>query len=390
MATSINDAQDKIMRARDLGIPLSGDPGANNAITDVPGVEVGYSTLWTGSGALKVGEGPVRTGVTAILPRGRSDTRPCFGGSFALNAAGELTGLAYLEERGLFDGPILITNTHSVGTVRDAAIQWMRRRQWPFDWTLPIVGETYDGLFNDIDGDHIRSQHVLEALDSARAGPVSEGNVGGGAGMMTYWYKGGTGSASRCLAQKAGAYTVGVLVQSNYGTREQLRIGGIPMGRHLADDLPRYLEPGILPAALRERRSGWCQPGDGSIIVVIATDAPLLPHQLKRIAKRPALAIGRLGGVGAATSGDIFIAISTANAEVSEAAGELSAPSSIQLHPNLALTALFEATIDATEEAILNAMVAADAAEGANRLHVPRLPHSRVQDKLRAHDLLRV
>lgn len=379
------------IRARELGIPLSGAPGAWNAITDVPGLEVGYTTLWSGSGVLRVGEGPVRTGITAILPRGRSDARPCFGGSFALNGAGELTGLTWLEERGLYEGPILITNTHSVGLVRDAAIQWMRRQQWsfPLGWVAPIVGETYDGLFNDIDGGHIQPQHVFDALDAARRGPLAEGNVGGGTGMKTYEYKGGTGTSSRRLAETDGAYTVGVLVQSNYGVRRQLRIGGIPMGESLADDLPRYLDPSILSDELRTRYASWCAPGDGSIIVVVATDAPLLPHQLKRLAKRPALAIGRLGGVGAANSGDIFLALSTANAEVSESPGARSAPSDVQMHPNLALTALFEATIDATEEAILNAMVAAEAAEGANRLFVPRLPHARVQAILHAHHLLR-
>ena len=330
----------------------------------------------------------MRTGVTAILPRGRSDTRPCFGGSFALNAAGEMTGLAYLEERGLCEGPILITNTHSVGIVRDSTIQWMRREKWPFEWVIPIVGETYDGSFNDIDGGHVQAQHVFDALDSARSGPIAEGNVGGGTGMSTYEYKGGTGTSSRQLAQKDGGYTVGVLVQSNYGRRRQLRIGGVLMGEHLADDMPRYLDPSILSDELRARHKDWCGPGDGSIIVVVATDAPLLPHQLKRLAKRPSLAIGRLGGVGAATSGDIFLAISTANADVSESPGALSAPSDVQMHPNLALTALFEATIDATEEAILNALVAGESGEGANRLYLPRLPHSRVQEKLRAHDLL--
>jgi D-aminopeptidase len=381
-------ANEPSIRARDLGIPFSGTPGAWNAITDVVGVEVGYATLWSGNGVLKRGEGPVRTGITAILPRGAADVRPCFGGSFALNAAGEVTGLAYLEERGLFEGPILTTNTHSVGVVRDAAIQWMRQHGWPFDWTLPIVGETYDGLFNDIDGGHVRADHVFDALDRAHGGPIAEGNVGGGTGMITYWYKGGTGTASRRLAEKDGAYTVGVLVQSNYGTRQQLRIAGIPMGDYLADDPPRFRDPTVLSEEIRARRSDWCGPGDGSIIVVVATDAPLLPHQLRRIAKRPALAIGRLGGVGAASSGDIFIAFSTANAELNEKAGELSAPSAVNMHPNLALTAIFEATIDATEEAILNALVAAAAGEGANDLYVPRLPHAQVQEKLRAHHLL--
>jgi D-aminopeptidase len=374
-------------RARDLHIPFSGTPGPLNAITDVAGVEVGYTTLWSGHGERRVGEGPVRTGVTAVLPRGRTDPRLCFGGSFALNAAGELTGLGWLEERGLLEGPILITNTHSVGIVRDAAIGWMRRQAWPFEWTVPVVGETYDGLLNDIDGGHIQMQHVFDALDHAQSGRVAEGNVGGGAGMITYWYKGGTGTASRRLGSADGNYSVGVLVQSNYGTRRQLRIAGIRMGDHLADDLPRFLEPALVPDAIRGRYPAWCAPGDGSIIVIVATDAPLLPHQLRRLAKRPALAIGRLGGVGAATSGDIFLAFSTANADVIESA-RADAANEIRMHPNLALTALFEATIDATEEAIVNAMVAADAAEGANRLYVPALPHARVQEILRAHQLL--
>lgn len=375
-------------RARDLGIPLTGTPGRWNAITDVPGVEVGYATLWSGSGALEVGKGPVRTGVTALLPRGRSDPRACFGASFALNGAGEVTGLTWLQERGLCEGPILITNTHSVGLVRDCAIQWMRCQGWAFEWALPIVGETYDGFLNDIDGAHILPHHVFEALNGARSGPIAEGNVGGGAGMMTYEYKGGTGTASRRLTGRDGAYTVGVLVQSNYGKRRLLRIAGIPMGETLAEDLPRFLDDTLVSPELRAQHPSWCAAGDGSIIVLVATDAPLLPHQLSRLAKRPALAIGRLGGIGAANSGDIFLALSTANADVREAPGPHSAPSDITLHPNLALSALFEATIDATEEAILNAMVSAEAAEGANRLYVPRLPHARVQDKLRTHQLL--
>jgi len=300
-----------------------------------------------------------------------------------------MTGLTWLEERGLCEGPILITNTHSVGVVRDSAIQWMRHQDWPFLWTCPIVGETYDGFFNDIDGGHIRAEHVFNALDTAHTGSIAEGNVGGGTGMMTYEYKGGTGTSSRRLAQSDGGYTIGVLVQSNYGSRRQLRIGGIPMGQALADERPRFLDPGILSDELRSRCAPWCPPIDGSIIVVIATDAPLLPHQLKRVAKRPALAIGRLGGVGAAGSGDLFLAISTANASITENQGQLSAPSEVKIHPNEALTALFEATIDATEEAIVNALVAAETAEGANRLHVSRLPHTRVQEVLRSHNLLK-
>lgn len=392
-------AHEKVMvRARDLGIPFSGTTGPANAITDVAGVEVGYATIWSGDGALVVGEGPVRTGVTAILPRGRTDSRPCFGGSFALNASGEVTGLDWLEERGLFEGPILVTNTHALGLVRDAGIKWMQLRRWPrlLDFVIPIVGETYDGFFNDIDGGHIQPEHVFQSLDSARSGPIAEGNVGGGTGMMTYEYKGGTGTSSRRLAEQDGGYTVGVLVQSNHGSRRQLRIGGIPVGEALADDLPRYLDPTILPEELRHRRKAWCptSAGAGSIIVVVATDAPLLPHQLRRLAKRPALGMARVGAIGATLSGDIFIAFSSANPHIAEQMGNNDkpphpTPCEVKMHPNLALNALFEATVDATEEAIMNALVAAEAAEGAHKLFIPRLPHDRVQAILRSHRLLR-
>jgi D-aminopeptidase len=385
------------MRSRDLGIPLSGVPGGFNAITDVPGVEVGYATLWRGSGLMAVGQGPVRTGVTAVLPRGRNDPRPCFGGSFALNGSGELTGLLWLEERGFFEGPILITNTHSVGEVRDATVQWMRLSGWPqlLGFQVPIIGETYDGVFNDINGGHVKREHVFQALEAASSGPIAEGNVGGGAGMMTYWYKGGTGTASRRLEEDDGGYTVGVLVQSNFGRREQLRIGGIPVGRALSDDLPRYLEPDMLPPDLRHKHEAWRSPSaaEGSIIVVVATDAPLLPHQLRRLAKRPALGMARLGAIGMAVSGDLFVSFSTGNPDIGERMGEHAAsvaPHEVKMHPNLALSALFEAAIDATEEAILNAMVAADSAEGANRLFIPRLPHERVTEILRAHNLLKL
>lgn len=376
------------IRARDLGIPLSGVTGRYNSITDVPGVEVGYTTLWSGNGVLKVGEGPVRTGVTAIHPRGRTDRRPCFGGSFALNGAGEMTGLTWLDERGLCEGPILITNTHSVGIVRDSAIRWMRQHGWSFEWTVPIVGETYDGILNDIDGHHVQERHVFDALDAARSGPLSEGNVGGGTGMMTYEYKGGTGTSSRRLKSQDGGYTVGVLVQSNYGERQLLRIGGIHMGPSMMEAMPRFLVPNLVPETQKGRDARWRAQSDGSIIVVVVTDAPLMPHQLKRLAKRPALAIGRLGGVGAASSGDIFIAISTANGEIREACSSNAEPSDVKIHPNLGMTALFEAAIDATEEAILNALVAAEDAEGANYLYVSRLPHATVKNRLSAHNLL--
>lgn len=387
------------LRARDLGIPFSGTPGRFNAITDVAGVAVGYETLWFGEGPLVSGRGPVRTGVTAIHPRGIDNGNPCFAGSFALNAAGEMTGLNWLEERGLYDGPILITNTHSVGVVRDAAIRWMRDKGRDFVWSVPIVGETYDGSFNDIDGGHIRAEHAFAALNHATAGgPLNEGNIGGGTGMMTYEYKGGTGTASRQLSNEIGGYTVGVLVQSNYGERQQLRIGGIKVGESLTDNLPHFLDQTLVTEELRQRHPRWCgqksrpgrnggKPGEGSIIVVVATDAPLLPHQLRRLAKRPALAIGRLGGVGAAMSGDIFIAFSVANAGVTEKA-TVGHSNLVDNYANLALTPLFEATIDATEEAIVNAMVAAGGAEGINNLYVPQLPHDRLRHLLAQHNLL--
>jgi L-aminopeptidase/D-esterase-like protein len=386
-------------RARDHGIPFSGAPGPLNAITDVPGVEVGYATLWEGEGRLEVGKGPVRTGVTAILPRGRESQAPCFGAWASLNHGGEMTGTIWLDERGLAEGPVLITNTHQVGVVRDAAIAWMRQSGNRSLYLLPIVAETYDGLLNDIDGGHIQPRHVFEALDGARGGPIAEGSVGGGAGMMSYEYKAGTGTASRLLPADKGGYTVGVLVQTNYGERRSLRIGGIRMGERLAEDRPRFLDPDLFPKDNAGYFARWSYAGsvhdtgeapaskgagDGSIIVVVVTDAPLLPHQLKRVAKRPGLGIGRLGGLGASLSGDIFLALSTANADV----GEAGPVRPVDHFPNLDITAVFEAVIDATEEAIVNAMVAAEPTEGANRFYVPALPIDRVRQILAEHRLL--
>lgn len=384
------------VRARDLGIPFSGTPGPFNAITDVAGVEVGHATLISGEGRLEVGNGPVRTGVTAVFPRGRDDPRMAFGGSFVLNGSGELTGLAYLEERGFIEGPVMITNTHSVGIVRDASIQWMLQHGWDFDGTLPIVGETYDGFFSDINGGHVRPEHVWEALNSARAGTVQEGNIGGGTGMMCYEFKGGIGTSSRQLSSQDGGSHVGVLVQANYGVRSQLRIAGIPVGRSLVQDMPCYTDGRWRP---ENGRYGVCgaaptmsaeEGRDGSIIIIVATDAPLLPHQLKGLAKRPALAIGRLGGVAASRSGDIFIAFSTANADAGKADAPGGRPCQVTLHPSRALTPLFEAAIDATEEAIVNAMVAAMTCTGADGLRLSALPHARVQEILRAHNLLTI
>ncbi|MDT9599928.1 DmpA family aminopeptidase [Sphingosinicella rhizophila] len=381
-------------RARDYGIPFSGTPGPLNAITDVPGVEVGYATIWEGAGKLEVGKGPVRTGVTAILPRGKADSAPCFGAWASLNHGGEMTGTIWLDERGLCEGPVLITNTHQVGVVRDAAITWMRRNAYDALYLLPIVAETYDGLLNDIDGGHIKPDHVFEALDSARDGPIAEGSVGGGTGMMCYEYKAGTGTASRVLPAEQGGYTVGVLVQTNYGERRSLRLGGIRLGERLADDRPRFADDALMPQGHDSQYARWVSggkrpqtgkdAGDGSIIVIVVTDAPLLPHQLKRVAKRPGLGIGRLGGLGAALSGDIFLALSTANQEVSEAGNARP----VQHFPNLNITAIFEAAIDATEEAIVNAMVAAEPTEGANGFFVPAIPIERVRAILAEHHLL--
>lgn len=383
------------VRARDLGIPFSGLPGRFNAITDVAGVEVGHTTLISGEGRLQVGKGPIRTGITAVFPRGRGDPRMVFGGSFVLNGTGELTGLAYLEERGFIEGPVMITNTNSVGIVRDASVQWMLQRGWDFDATLPIVGETYDGFFNDINGGHIRPEHVWQTLDSASGGPVQEGNVGGGTGMMCYEFKGGIGTSSRKLPDQNGGHSLGVLVQANYGSRSQLRIAGIPVGPLLTQDMPCYTDGKLRPGNASYGVCGGSQTRDrespdGSIIVVVATDAPLLPHQLRRLVKRPALAIGRLGGVATSRSGDIFIAFSTANADAGETDGLNAKSCQVTLYPNRALTALFEAAIDATEEAIVNAMVAAETCTGIDGLRLTALPHLRVQEILRAHNLLTI
>jgi L-aminopeptidase/D-esterase-like protein len=319
-----------------------------------------------------------------------------FGGSFALNASGEMTGLAWMEERGFFEGPLMITNTHSVGVVRDTTIQWMLQNGWDFDWTVPIVGETYDGLFNDINGGHILPDHVKQALDSARSGPVPEGSVGGGTGMMSYGYKSGIGTSSRACAEKDGGYTVGVLVQSNYGRRSQLRVAGIPVGRSLQYDIPCFADKDIRPEnalfplcgeSAADFPNSDSRP-DGSIIVVVATDAPLLPHQLRRLAKRPALAIGRLGEVGPTFSGDIFIAFSTANADAGRSAVGVVEPCEVMLHPDGALTPLFDAVVDATEEAIVNALIAAETCTGINGLRLAALPHVELRQLLAKHNLL--
>ena len=356
-------------RARDLGVPFEGTPGPLNAITDVQGVEVGHVTLNSGSGKLVRGKGPVRTGVTAILPRGRNFQR-VFAAWTALNGNGEMTGAAWVEESGHLGTPILITNTHSVGTVRDAVIEWNANRAtsegYSGDFSLPLVTETWDGFLNDINGFHVKKEHAVQALDSARGGPVAEGNVGGGTGMVTHRFKGGIGTSSRRLPAGAGGYTVGVLVQSNYGRRELLTIAGVPVGREISDLLPTRGAP---------------DDGTGSIIVIVATDAPLLPHQLKRLARRAGLGVGIVGGRGENTSGDLFLAFSTANPENSKTAGV----AKLEMLPNEQINPLMNATVQATEEAIVNALVAAQTMEGIDGNTVYALPHARLRQVLKKY-----
>ncbi len=353
-------------RARDLGIPFDGTSGPLNAITDVPGVEVGHLTLIRGRGRLRVGRGPVRTGVTAILPRGRRRPSPVFAGYFALNGNGEMTGSAWVEESGLLTTPIMITNTHSVGVVRDGVIAWqLRHGKMTQSWSLPVVAETYDGFLNDINGFHVRKQHAWAALEGARSGRVAEGNVGGGTGMIGYGWKGGIGTASRRLARDAGGYTLGVLVQLNCGRPHELTVAGVPVGNELVP--PR--------AARREQ---------GSIIIVAGTDAPLLPHQLQRIARRLALGLARTGSVSGNGSGDIFIAFSTANRRNSRAV-DIDA---VRMLRNSRVDPLFAAAVQATEEAIINALVAAETMEGIDGRHVEALPHDRLRTVLRKHGRL--
>jgi L-aminopeptidase/D-esterase-like protein len=363
-------------RARDLGIPLEGLPGPLNAITDVPGVEVGHVTLISGSGKLIVGQGPVRTGVTAILPRGKIYD-PVFAGMYTLNGNGEMTGAAWVEESGFLETPILLTNTHSVGAVHQASVSWICERGYydqsasPVFWTLPVVAETFDGRLNDINGFHVQQEHVYAALDEATGGPVAEGSVGGGTGMICYMYKGGVGSASRRLSCPAGAFTLGALVQANYGARNHLTVAGVPVGREMTDLLPVLYNPDPRPCS-------------GSIIVILATDAPLLPHQLKRLARRVPMGMARLGGVGAHTSGDIFLAFSTANPH---AFSRVEAQC-LQMVPNDLMTPFFEAVVQCTEEAILNALVAAETMTGVNDSIVHALPHEELRQVLRKYNRL--
>jgi D-aminopeptidase len=372
-------------RARDLGIPLDGMPGPLNAITDVQGVEVGHTTLISGSGRLDVGRGPVRTGVTVVHPRGKSNQDPVFGAWFTLNGNGEMTGTTWLQESGILEGPIAITNTHSVGIVHDAILQWQSGTPGLQPWGLPVVAETWDGRLNDINGFHVKPEHVLSALRGASSGAVSEGNVGGGTGMVCHGFKGGIGTASRRLPPESGGYTVGVLVQCNYGARRDLRIAGVPVGREIMDLLPcvasrdSTLLPRV-PRCLATAPSPRAGPGvedveTGSIIVVVATDAPLLPHQLKRIATRVSLGVGNMGGFGGNSSGDIFIAFSTANARSSADTGTVR----VTMLPNARINPLFYATVHATEEAIINSMLAAETMTGANDSRVYAIPVDRLR-----------
>ena len=357
-------------RARDLGIPFDGTPGRLNAITDVAGVEVGQVTLISGDGKLVVGKGPVRTGVTAVIPRGRDSKDQVFGAWFTLNGNGEMTGTTWVEESGFLEGPIMITNTHSVGTVRDAVIAWQMKKQGATfqPWSLPIVAETWDGFLNDINGFHVKPEHVAQSLDQARSGPVEEGNTGGGTGMVVHGFKGGTGTSSRTFDAGGSTYTVGVLVQANYGSRESLTIAGVPVGRELSDLTPKL-----------------GQSDTGSIIVVVATDAPLLPHQLKRVVKRAALGIAKNGGIGGNSSGDIFIAFSTANPNAATDV-ELA---SLKMLSNNQINPVFAATVNATEEAIINAMVAAETMTGINGNTVYALPHDRLKQVMKKYNRLK-
>ena len=376
---SISSAQEKNAakpRARDLGVPFDGIPGPLNAITDVAGVTVGHTTLISGEGKLVVGKGPIRTGVTAVFPRGKDvDDTGVFAGWWSLNGNGEMTGTTWVEESGILTGPVMITNTHSVGVVRDAVIQWTvaHRKVGPDDdwWSLPVVAETWDGWLNDINGFHVKPEHVFHAIDTSHGGPVEEGAVGGGTGMVCNGFKGGIGTSSRKLSEKDGGYTVGVLVQCNYGSRQNFRVAGIPVGREIPSEDPYA----FAPDDITER---------GSIIVIVATDAPLLPHQLKRLARRVSLGLGRDGSISGNGSGDIFIAFSTANV----GAAAVDRVVDLKMLPNDKLNPVFEATVEATEESIINAMVAATTMTGIDNHRVSALPHDQLRAILKKYNRL--
>ena len=359
-------------RGRDLGVPFEGTPGAWNAITDVRGVEVGETTLISGDN--------VRTGVTAILPRGKGTNDSVFAGWFSQNGDGEMTGTTWVEESGFLDGPVMITNTHSVGVVRDAVIAWqvktgLKPKTNTYGanfFSLPVVAETFDGRLNDVNGFHVKPEHVFQALEGAKSGPVAEGNHGGGTGMQCYGFKGGTGTASRKLDARAGGYTVGVLVQCNCGTRNQLMVAGVPVGHEI-------------PQTSQRSATDWPHEVEvGSIIIVVATDAPVLPHQLKRLARRATLGLARTGSTSGNSSGDIFIAFSTANADAARPAGV----ADLKMLPNNEMNDLFSATAEATEEAIINAMVGAETMTGANNQTAVALPHDGLRQALKKYNRL--
>jgi len=367
-------SQSKTIRARDLGIPFDGTPGPLNAISDVHGLAVGQTTIIQGEGKLVRGQGPVRTGVTTILPRGKKYD-PVFAGWYSLNGNGEMTGTTWIEEAGFLEGPIVFTNTHSIGLARDTTIGWMIDHQL-YDplpsgafWLNPLVAETYDGTLNDVNGFHVKPEHVLAALDGAVGGPVAEGNVGGGTGMVCHEFKGGIGTASRRVETPEGKWTLGVLVQANYGMRGQLTIAGIPVGRELMD----------IPSP-RDTHS----VETGSILAAVATDAPLIAHQLKRLARRVPMGLARVGSVAGNTSGDIFIAFSTANPGAARRRGMVD----LTMIPNDQMNPLFSATVEATEEATVNALVAAETMVGINGHTAYRLPHDRVREILAKHSRL--
>lgn len=364
-------------RARDLGVPFEGVPGALNAITDVPGVEVGQVTLIAGEGVLKVGDGPVRTGVTVVFPRGQAlADKAVYGGFFDLNGNGEMTGRAYLEDFGIVQGPIGITETNGIGQVYAGIQQWSSRKFGSATW--PVVGETYNGRLSDIEGFHVTSATALAALDAAKPGPVAEGNVGGGTGMVCFGFKGGIGTASRTISAEGKPFTVGVLVQCNTGDRKVLRIAGTPVGRELGRRWLPCFDAKLSPVAKAPKCSGQAAagvapPDTGSIIIVVGTDAPLMPQQLNRLARRAAMGLARLGSYSGNSSGDMIVTFSTQPAEVDhEAQGT---PSPITPLGNTALDPLFEGAVQATEEAIVNALVCARTMTGANGLRIFALPH---------------
>ena len=368
--------RDGAMQARDLGILVGdGNPGPVNGITDVDGVRVGHHTLVSGDGPLLTGKGPVRTGVTVVLPHERIGRDPLFAGCHRLNGNGELTGLEWIRESGLLTTPVAITNTHSVGVVRDALIGYEVRSRDPGDvhWSLPVVGETWDGMLNDINGFHVRPEHVFSALDGAAGGTVAEGNVGGGTGMVCHEFKGGTGTASRITAH---GFTVGVLVQANHGRREQLRVNGVPVGEAIPRaDVASPYDALVPPSA----------PGSGSIIVVVATDAPLVPNQCDRLAQRAGLGIARMGGLGHNSSGDLFLCFSTANrGAIPDAEEQGAGPvrTTVERLSDAHIDELFDAVVQATEESILNALVAAETMTGRDGITAHALPHDRLVETL--------